>query len=480
MTSRLEAEIVGWLSAASERTIDTACAHVFLQPDRALKLKRHEDLGYADFSTVERRLWALDRELAFNAPSAPDIYRAVRRITREADGSLALEGAGALVDHVLEMRRFDETQVLSACPEVVDGAMAEQLGRTIAGVHHAAPLRPGAGLTALEFTVGSNAQLLRETCQGLDQSRVEVMVALTAEELERQTPLLVRRSASGFSRRCHGDLHLGNILLEDGRPILFDCIEFNDVLSDLDVQYDLAFLLMDLDFRGRRDAAVRALSAYLDEAARVWPETLWEGLAALPLMLAVRAGVRAHVSAHSGDPVTARAYVEAAISHLAPVAPVLAVVGGLSGSGKSTFARDLAPRLGAAPGAVILRTDEVRKRRLNVPPTDPIGAEHYTPDALDRTYSAMFAEARALLAAGRAVVLDASFLEPAHRQRAEALAREVGVSFQAAWMEAPAALLEARIAARIDDASDATSAVLQDQLRRELGPIDWPKVSTVR
>ena len=334
MTSRLEAEIVGWLSAASERTIDTACAHVFLQPDRALKLKRHEDLGYADFSTVDGRLWALDRELAFNAPSAPDIYRAVRRITREADGSLALEGAGALVDHVLEMRRFDETQVLSACPEVVDGAMAEQLGRTIAGVHHAAPLRPGAGLTALEFTVGSNAQLLRETCQGLDQSRVEVMVALTAEELQRQTPLLARRSASGFSRRCHGDLHLGNILLEDGRPILFDCIEFNDVLSDLDVQYDLAFLLMDLDFRGRRDAAVRALSAYLDEAARVWPETLWEGLAALPLMLAVRAGVRAHVSAHSGDPVTAKAYVEAAISHLAPFAPVLAVVGGLSGSGK--------------------------------------------------------------------------------------------------------------------------------------------------
>ena len=144
MIAGLEAEIVGWLSAASERTIDTACAHVFLQPDRALKLKRHEDLGYADFSTVEGRLWALDRELAFNALSAPDIYRAVRRITREADGSLALEGVGALVDHVLEMRRFDETQVLAACPEVVDGAMAEQLGRTIAGVHHAAPGRSGA------------------------------------------------------------------------------------------------------------------------------------------------------------------------------------------------------------------------------------------------------------------------------------------------------------------------------------------------
>ncbi len=480
MTAGLEAEIVGWLSAASERTIDTACAHVFLQPDRALKLKRHEDLGYADFSTVERRLWALDRELAFNAPSAPDIYRAVRRITREADGSLAVDGAGELVDHVLEMRRFDETQVLSACPDAVDGEMAERLGRTIAGVHHAAPLRPGAGLTALEFTVASNAQLLRETCVGLDQARVEVMIALTAEALQHQTPRLAARSASGFSRRCHGDLHLGNILLEDGRPILFDCIEFNDVLSDLDVQYDLAFLLMDLDFRGRRDAAVRALSAYLDEAARVFPETIWEGLAALPLMLSVRAGVRAHVSAHSSDPATARAYVEAAIAHLAPAPPVLAAVGGLSGSGKSTFARDLAPRLGAAPGAVILRTDEVRKRRLNMPPTDPVGPEHYTPEALDRTYEALFADARTLLAAGRAVVLDASFLEPVHRHRAEALAREAGVPFQAAWLEVPTALLEARIAARTDDASDATPAVLRDQMSRDVGPIDWPKVAAFR
>lgn len=472
----LEAEIVAWLTPGAERVIDTACAHVFLGPELTLKVKRHDDLGYADFSTLERRLWALDRELEFNRPAAPHIYRAVRRITREADGSLALDGAGETVDHLLEMRRFDERSVLSACPERVDGDLAEQLGRAIAGFHQAAPLRPAGGLTSIAWTVGSNAQLLRETCKGLDQVRVEAMIALTEAELERQAPLLAHRSAAGFARRCHGDLHLGNILLQDGHPVLFDCIEFSDILSDLDVQYDLAFLLMDLDFRGRRDAAVRALSAYLDEAARSFPPQIWDGVAALPLMLSVRAAVRAHVSAHSNDPAAARAYVEAAIAHLSPAPPLLAAVGGLSGSGKSTFSRAVAPSLGASPGAVILRTDEVRKRLLNVPPTEAIGPENYAPAAYARTYDEMFDNAAALLAAGRAVVLDASFLEPALRRRAEALARQAGVPFHGAWLDAPPAVLEARVAGRSGDASDATVAVLRQQLSRDLGPLDWAKV----
>ena len=473
MTRALEAEIVAWLAPLSERTIDTACAHVFLAPDRALKMKRHDDLGYVDFSTPERRLWALKRELEFNRPAAPDIYRAVRRITRQVDGSLAIDGDGEAVDHVLEMRRFDETAVLAACPERVTGDLAEALGRTIAQVHMAAPLRPAGGLTALSFTVGSNARLLRETCDDLDQTRVDLMTALTEAELERQAPLLAHRSAAGFARRCHGDLHLGNILLEAGRPVLFDCIEFSDILSDLDVQYDLAFLLMDLDFRGRRDAAVRALSAWLDESARNFPAEVWDGLAALPLMLSVRAGVRAHVCAHSGDPATARAYVEAAIAHLSPVPPVLAAAGGLSGSGKSTFARAIAPALGASPGAVILRTDEVRKRLLNVAPTEAAGPETYVPAAMVRTYDELFANARALLKAGRAVVLDASFIDPEMRARAEALAREVGVSFHAAWLDASPKVLEARIASRTGDASDATVTILHDQLARGAGSLTW-------
>ncbi|MBI1200329.1 MAG: AAA family ATPase [Phenylobacterium sp.] len=476
MSDAVEDEIVAWLTPLSDRRIDTACAHVFLQPDRVLKVKRHDDLGYADFSTDAQRLWALERELEFNRPAAPDIYRAVRRITREADGSLAIDGAGETLDHVLEMRRFDETWVLSARPEAVDGELAERLGRAIAGFHATAPLRPAGGLTALAWTVGSNAQLLRNTCKGLDQDRVEVMIALTETALEEQSALLAHRSATGFARRCHGDLHLGNILLENGQPILFDCIEFSDLLSDLDVQYDLAFLLMDLDFRDRRDAAVRALSAYLDEAARSFPAEIWRGMAAMPLMLSVRAAVRAHVTAHSGEVETARAYVEAAITHLSPPPPVLAAVGGLSGSGKSTFARAMAPGLGASPGAVILRTDEVRKRLAGVAPTETLPAEAYAPEAQARAYDEMFANAADLLRAGASVVLDATFIDAGLRTRAAALADDCGVAFRPAWLEAPVELLAARVAGRSGDASDATVDVLREQASRLGGEIGWTKV----
>lgn len=473
-----EAEVIAFLEARTERRIDTACAHVFLAGDTAWKIKRRVDLGYANFSTAELRRWALGRELEFNRASAPDVYRAVRAITREADGSLAIEGRGEVVEHVLEMRRFDEGGVLSAQPETVDGELAEALGRAIAGFHAAAPLRPEGGLAPIAFTVGSNAQLLRETCPGLDPERVERMIALTEAELERQTPLLARRAASGFARRCHGDLHLGNILMEGGRPILFDCIDFNDLLSDLDVLYDLGFLLMDLDFRDRRDAAVRVLSAYVDEAARTFGEGIWEGLATLPLMLAVRAAVRAHVEAHSGRDEIARAYVEAAIRHLAPTPPALLAVGGLSGSGKSTFARAAAPALGAAPGAVVLRTDEVRKRLLGVPPTQAVSRAAYTPELHARTYETLFADARALLAAGRAVVLDATFTNPAMRARAEALAAEAGVAFEGVWLEAPLAVLESRVAARKGDASDATVEVLRGQFEALDPAIPWRRLDT--
>jgi hypothetical protein len=223
---------------------------------------------------------------------------------------------------------------------------------------------------------------------------------------------------------------------------------------------------MDLDFRGRRDAAVRVLSAYLDEAARSFPTTLWDGLAALPLMLSVRAGVRTHVQAHQGDIEGARAYLQAALDHLSPTPPALAAVGGLSGSGKSTFARRIAPSLGAAPGAVVLRTDEIRKRLTGAGARERLSREVYTPEFYARVYDTLFAEAEAMLRAGRAVVLDATFTEPALRARAEALAAKVGVPFEGAWLEAPAQVLEARVAARTGDASDADLEVLHDQMRR--------------
>lgn len=464
------AEVGAWLEARSERVIETALARVFLTPDAVFKQKRAVRFDYVDFSTAEKRHAALAQELAFNRPAAPDIYRAVRRVTRRADGGLEFDGPGALVDQVLEMRRFADDAVLSANPEAMDGEMAEALGRAIARYHAEAPLRATSGLA---YTVPSNTHVLQELSGELGEAAVAELNAATQAEYEQRRPLLEARAAAGFSRRCHGDLHLGNILVEHGRPVLFDCIEFNDALSDIDVLYDLAFLLMDLDFRDRREPAVRVLSGYLDEAARRFPTALWEGLAALPLMLSVRAAVRAHVSAHSGDADLGRRYLQTAKAHLTPPPPVLVAVGGLSGSGKSTVARHMAPALGAAPGAVILRSDEIRKRQAGLAPTEKAPPAAYTEEADAAVFAELFATAETLLRAGRAVVLDATFLRPELRAGAQAAARGAGTPFRGLWLAAAPEVLEARVAARSGDASDAGVEVLRSQLTRDPGPMDW-------
>ncbi|RYF95587.1 MAG: gluconate kinase [Caulobacteraceae bacterium] len=474
-----EAEIAAWLAARADRVIETSCARVYLTGELALKVKKPVNFGFLNYETAALRHWALERELAFNRAAAPDIYRRVGALTRTAGGGLELDGPGERVESVLEMRRFDETAVLAEQPYAVDGELSDQLGRAIARFHAEAPVtRQAEPAGGMSYTIRSNASLLKDLIPKLGRDPVEALIAATDAERARLEGLLAERLEAGWVRRCHGDLHLGNILLEDGRPILFDCIEFNDTLSEIDVLYDVAFLLMDLDFRRRRDAAVRVLSAWLDEGARLLPEGLWSGLEALPLALSVRAGVRCHVQAHGGDIEASRAYLAAALAHLEPVKPVLAAVGGLSGSGKSTFARIAAPGLGASPGAVILRSDEIRKRLWGVAPLERLPAEAYDPEVSPRVYGQLFDDARQALAAGRAVILDAVFMKPEERAAAADVARRAGVAFEGLWLEAPAALLHDRIAGRTGDASDATGEVLDAQLTRDLGQMTWRRVDS--
>lgn len=463
-----------WLSQGADEIIETHCARVFLRGRLAWKLKKPVDLGYLDFTTLERRRWAIERELAFNKPAAPDIYHAVRRITRMG-GGFEFDGSGDVAEYALEMRRFDPKAVLDLCPDEADGALAEALGRTVAGLHAAAPVRPeGGGAGALGYTVRSNAEHLRALASHIGD--VEPLIAATAAALEAATPVLEERRAQGFARRCHGDLHLGNILLENGAPVLFDCIEFNDRLCEIDVLYDLAFLLMDLDFRGRRDAAGRALSAWLDEAARTFPDGLWSGLEALPLMLSVRAAVRCHVRAQAGEAAPAKAYLATAIEHLKPRRPVLCAVGGLSGAGKSTFARALAPLVGRCPGAVVLRTDEIRKRLWGSGPLERLPKEAYGSGVTKKVYRRLFEEAELCLKAGQAVVLDAVFMKAPEREKAAALAEHRGVPFAGVWLDAPHEVLKARVAARTDDASDADLRVLAMQIGQDPGDLSWTRV----
>lgn len=471
-----ESAVDAFFAALGGRRIETACNRIYLAGDTAWKVKRPVDLGYVDFTTLERRREAAEREIAFNSPAAPDIYRRVHAVTR-SDAGLELDGDGPPVDYAVEMRRFDENAVLSAQPGVVDGTLAEALGREIARLHAAAPLRPqGGGAAGLAYTIDSNAHLLTGLADRMGRETVEAVIAATAAAFSTASPCLEDRRRAGFTRRCHADLHLGNILLEKGRPVLFDCIEFNDQLSDIDVQYDLAFLLMDLDFRERRDAACRVLDAWLDESARRESAMLREGLATLPLMLSVRAVVRAHVEANSGHDGTGRAYLAAALRHLSPAPPRLIAVGGLSGSGKTTLARAMAPAVGASPGAVVLRSDEIRKRLAGLRPTERAPPEAYASEMSDAVYAALFAEAAQLVRAGRSVILDATFLEAERRGQAGDLAGDLGLKLEGFWLEAPPEVLRDRLALRTGDASDATPQTLETQLGRAVGAIAWTRL----
>jgi len=452
------------LRAGAERVIETPCAFVFLAGERAWKLKRPVDFGFLDYSTIERRRWAAARELAFNRVTAPDVYLAVVEVEGEP---------------VVEMRRFDEGAVLANRPEACDAALAEALGRRIARFHAEAPATEEGGAGAIDYVLDSNAGVLREGADALGAEAVEALIADSRAAFEQVAPLLERRRASGLSRRCHGDLHLGNIFVENGAPVLFDCIEFNDALNRIDVLYDLAFLLMDLCFVGRGAAANRVLNGWLDEAARRLGEAAFSGLKALPLLLSVRAAVRCHVSLKGGDPALARRYLAAARSFLEPAAPAVLAVGGLSGSGKTTFARTRAPELGPLPGAVLLRSDEIRKRLWNAGPLDPLPPQAYAPGESGRVYGRMFEEAALALQAGRAVVLDAVFLRPDERDAAQALARERGVAFEGVWLDVPPEVMRARVEARAGDASDADAAVLDEQLTRDPGEIRWTRRSSL-
>jgi aminoglycoside phosphotransferase family enzyme/predicted kinase len=477
-----QAELVAFLKLGAggpvpaDKIIETHAAQIFLVGERAYKIKKSVNLGYLDFSTMQKRQWALERELERNVLSAPEMYLSVAAVRCASGGTLHFGGEGTLVDHVLVMRRFTDNALLSDNAGLVSGDFAEKLGRMIACFHENAPIVKGVWSKGLKYSVESiTEQLYRfESIWGADD--VRALIANTKAVFDSRSEDIDARVKGCFIRQCHGDLHLKNIFLENGAPVLFDCIEFDDRLSDIDVLYDLAFLVMDILHAGQGGGANRLLNGYFDQALRSFDENALAGLALLPLYLSMRASIRAHVSAQMGRADKGRVYLREALDYLQKDSPRLMSVGGLSGTGKTSYARTCAPGLGPAPGAVVLRSDEIRKRLWNVPPHDQLPAEAYTKEQSARVYDVMFNEARQILRAGSAVILDAVFLARDERDHCRRLAEEVGVDFQGVWLEAPADILRQRIAARVGDASDADLDVLEHQLKYDPGQIDWQRL----
>lgn len=479
-------ETLGDGSASVDRA-ETHISVVVIGKSRVLKLKRAVKFPFLDFSTAEARRAACEAEVRVNRRTAPRLYRGVLPVTREADGALALDGAGEAVDWVVDMACFEQDTLFDrqARRGALDRTLMESLAVAIADFHAEAERRDDfGGAVGIAATLDSNEATLAQAGEGvLDAERVARLNAETRRAFQAVAPLLDARKAAGFVRRCHGDLHLRNIFLYDGVPTLFDAIEFNEAFAVIDVLYDLAFLLMDLDARDLRRLSSLVFNRYLDATGDVG------GLAALPLFLSMRAAIRAFVNAAAShaieDPAAkaaaadeARAYLDRAIGYLNAPAPRVVAVGGLSGSGKSRLAREIACFIGAAPGARVVRSDVVRKRLAGVDPLTRLGAGGYTSEMSARTYDAVFEEARAVLAAGHAVVLDVVFANAALRERAEALAAEAALPFAGLWLEAAPEIMERRVTERRGNVSDADAAVVRLQREYDLGDISWNRVDS--
>ena len=482
--------VVTWLAspaafgdAGPVEHVETHGAHVFLSGDMALKLKRAVRYDYMDLSTADLRRRMLERELELNRPAAPSIYRDVVPVTESAAG-LRLGGPGPVRDWVLRMRRFPAGDELEAVAErgALDGALADAIGRMVADYHARCPLREAAGARLIGDILDELERVLAGFAGAPGTDRVAAWHQAARAAWSRIAPLLDARARAGDVRRGHGDLHLRNLVLIEGRPVPFDALEFDEVLGTCDVLYDLAFLIMDLGHRKLEGAAVRVLSSYLSAALGRQDA----GLAALPLFLSVRAAIRAMVllqtdaarrrAGASGEEIAA--YLHEAEAALVPSPTRLVAVGGFSGSGKTVLARALAAGIGARPGAVLLSTDAERKARARLRAAEPMPEAAYGAAARGGVYAALLARAAAILGAGHGVVLDGTFRDAAQRDAVADLGRQLGVPVTGLWLTAPAAVLEARVTARRGDSSDADAAVLRRQLASDPGPVEWPAIDT--
>ena len=473
-------------SAGGVSLIETHISWVLLAGDYAWKLKKPLDLGFLDFSTLERRREACEAELRLNRRTVPELYEAVVPVWRTAAGvcvgdrpvDAAAPGATPL-DYLVRMRRFDQSALFEArlAAGQLEPALFDRLARHVAAFHEdAAVAQPGDGF-------GDAVAVMAPVRQNFAQIRERVSDAVMLRELARieawaearfaaLTPVFDARLAAGRVRECHGDLHLGNLIVLDGEPRLFDAIEFSAALRWTDVVADIAFLVMDLQARGRIDLASRFLDAWLARSGD------YVGLQLLPWYLSYRAMVRAKVAAIRAGQVegAARAdtlaecarYLALAAAQMQPPAPALLIASGLSGAGKTSQSQPLVEGC----GVIRVRADVERKRLFGLDADarsgSTLGGGLYSAQASARTYAGLAELARAVVEAGYPVLVDATFLKRAQRAAFAELAATLGVPFAILAFDAPVETLRARVRQRAEagtDASEADVAVLETQLR---------------
>lgn len=464
-------------AVAGVRVIETHISWVLLTGEFAYKIKKPLDLGFLDFSTLDKRLAACREEVRLNRRLAPDIYLDVVPVTGSADAP-RLGGDGPAFEYAVKMREFPADATLDRGD--VTAEQIEAIARTVARFHEHACARADAGSPwgspdAVWHPVAENfAQIAPRLADADTRAQLDALQRWSASEHTRLAPLIAARQRDGFVRECHGDLHLGNLAWADGRLVVFDCLEFNPGLRWIDVQSEVAFLYMDLLQRGCDALAWLFVNLWLEHSGD------YAGVALLRYYAVYRALVRAKVAAiratqASGtEAESARADVSALFALAArltrPPPVALTITHGLSGSGKTTVTRAWMQ----SPGAIRLRSDVERKRRAGLDALaksgSGVGTQLYGGDATRRTYQRLADLAGGLVDAGWPVIVDATFIARWQRDLLRDVARSRGVPFRILDFPLPVETLRERIVARAragTDASEADLEVLDHQLRTE-------------
>ena len=462
--------------------LETHISWVLLTGEWAYKLKKPVNLGFVDFTTLELRRDACEEEIRLNRRTAPELYDTVIPLCADGEHFRFQTDGDQIVEYAVRMRQFPQEALLAHCLERNELSFdrIELLAQNVADLH-----RNGA-IAELQSPFGEPQLILNtvEVCLDL-VAGTQLPATLIAQlpplqdwvgsEWQRLKSTFQQRKAMGFVRECHGDLHLGNLVLYRDNPTLFDCLEFNPELRWIDVISDIGFLVMDLLDRGRPPLAWRALNAWLEQMGD------YAGLNVLKFYLAYRALVRAKVAAirlrQSGlseaeertQHELLESYLALATQQTCPGTPAMILMQGVSGSGKSFVARELVGEL----GAIQIRSDVERKRLLGQWPVSTSSSipesVAYSHETTLRTYKRLQELAQITVQSGNIAIIDAAFLDHSNRQSFAALARDLHVPFVIVACEAPLNVLEKRVEERFSsgrDASDADVEILRQQMSR--------------
>ncbi|MBX5460093.1 MAG: AAA family ATPase [Steroidobacteraceae bacterium] len=485
--------------------VQTHVSWVLLTGEYAYKIKRPVRYPFVDLTSAERRAFFCAEEVRLNRRFAPDLYLDVCDIT-ERNGLAAIGGTGRVLERCVHMRQFPPDQELDRllARDAIGTESLDAFGRELARIHERLPVprpdepwgRAEGVAKVLTENVESYAAIVAEVTaeqarrsadadpdplSSADDSLSSIEHALTAR-LRALTPLISARRDAGRVRECHGDLHSRNVVWLQNRLVAFDCMEFEPAFRWIDVAEEIAFLIADLEAHDRPAHAHAFLTGYLDVSGD------FEACRVLDLYKAHRALVRAKVAALEVKGLLAEghrnpqsassaaleamrrdhaAFVDVARRALQPRPTALILMSGLSGSGKTWLARQLAPAI----GAIHVRSDVERKRAAGLgelaSSRSALGRGLYAPGVTEQTYARLADVVEQVLSGGYPVIVDATFLRRAQRDTVTSRARHLGVLVFVVHCDAPAAVLKERIAARTRsgrDASEADLAVLEWQL----------------